>query len=130
MIAIILYVADILFQLAWILYQIRLFFWYGFTSHTFNVEINVPAADINPIGAISKVDLKKFIAYAHDKFEMPVLQGYVVERLVEHLGHIHASLRFLDAVPTAELEPITETYVQADEAGHSMTWVKSELTRG
>ena len=24
--------------------------------------------------------------------------------------------RFLDAVPTAELEPITETYVQADEA--------------
>ncbi len=25
------------------------------------------------------------------------------------------SLRFLDAVPTAELEPITESYVQADE---------------
>jgi hypothetical protein len=24
---------------------------------------------------------------------------------------------FLDAVPTAELEPITETYVQADEVG-------------
>lgn len=27
--------------------------------------------------------------------------------------------RFLDAVPTAELEPITETYVQADEASAS-----------
>lgn len=27
--------------------------------------------------------------------------------------------RFLDAIPTAELEPITETYVQADEVGSS-----------
>lgn len=35
-------------------------------------------ADINPIGAISKVDLKKFIAYAKDAFELPVLQGYVL----------------------------------------------------
>ncbi|KAI0339491.1 glutamine-dependent NAD(+) synthetase with GAT domain-containing protein [Trametopsis cervina] len=62
------------------------------------------SADINPIGAISKVDLKKFIAYARDAFELPVLQG------------------FLDAVPTAELEPITETYVQADEADMGMTY--------
>ncbi|KAI0825506.1 glutamine-dependent NAD(+) synthetase with GAT domain-containing protein [Irpex lacteus] len=62
------------------------------------------SADINPIGAISKVDLKKFIAYAKDAFELPVLQG------------------FLDAVPTAELEPITETYVQADEADMGMTY--------
>ncbi|KAK7687710.1 glutamine-dependent NAD(+) synthetase [Cerrena zonata] len=62
------------------------------------------SADVNPIGAISKTDLKKFIAYAKDSFELPVLA------------------EFLDAVPTAELEPITETYVQADEADMGMTY--------
>lgn len=31
------------------------------------------SADINPIGAISKTDLKRFIAYAKDAFELPIL---------------------------------------------------------
>ncbi|KAH9893292.1 glutamine-dependent NAD(+) synthetase with GAT domain-containing protein [Cubamyces lactineus] len=62
------------------------------------------SADVNPIGAISKTDLKKFIAYARDAFDLPVLT------------------EFLEAVPTAELEPITETYVQADEADMGMTY--------
>ncbi|EJD07304.1 glutamine-dependent NAD synthetase with GAT domain-containing protein [Fomitiporia mediterranea MF3/22] len=62
------------------------------------------SADINPIGGISKTDLKKFIAYARDAFELPILTN------------------FLDAVPTAELEPITENYVQADEADMGMTY--------
>jgi hypothetical protein len=31
-------------------------------------------ADINPIGSISKTDLKKFIAYAQDAFDLPVLE--------------------------------------------------------
>ncbi|KAJ7733229.1 hypothetical protein DFH07DRAFT_871007 [Mycena maculata] len=62
------------------------------------------SADINPIGGISKTDLKKFIAYAEDAFGLPILAS------------------FLDAVPTAELEPITETYVQADEADMGMTY--------
>ncbi|KAK0188721.1 hypothetical protein F5146DRAFT_959270 [Armillaria mellea] len=62
------------------------------------------SADINPIGGISKTDLKKFIAYAQDSFDMPILA------------------KFLDAVPTAELEPITENYVQADEADMGMTY--------
>ncbi|TKY84625.1 hypothetical protein EX895_006527 [Sporisorium graminicola] len=62
------------------------------------------SADINPIGGISKTDLKSFIAYARDAFSLPIL---------------HA---FLTAVPTAELEPITETYVQADEADMGMTY--------
>ncbi|KAL0567643.1 glutamine-dependent NAD(+) synthetase [Marasmius crinis-equi] len=61
-------------------------------------------ADINPIGGISKTDLKKFIAYARDSFDLPILTN------------------FLDAVPTAELEPITETYVQSDEADMGMTY--------
>ncbi|CAO3673238.1 unnamed protein product [Rhizopus stolonifer] len=62
------------------------------------------SADINPIGGISKSDLKRFIAWAQTEFDMPVLH------------------EFLDAVPTAELEPITENYVQSDEADMGMTY--------
>lgn len=62
------------------------------------------SADINPIGGISKTDLKKFIAYAEGAFGLPILRS------------------FLDAVPTAELEPITENYVQSDEADMGMTY--------
>jgi len=62
------------------------------------------SADINPIGGISKTDLKTFIAYAETSFDLPILAS------------------FLSAVPTAELEPITETYVQADEADMGMTY--------
>lgn len=62
------------------------------------------SADINPIGGISKTDLKKFIAYAQGSFDLPILES------------------FLTAVPTAELEPITETYVQSDEADMGMTY--------
>ena len=61
-----------------------------------NSLINV-VADVNPIGANRKTDLKKFIAYGETAFGLPILKD------------------FLEAVPTAELEPITETYVQADE---------------
>jgi NAD+ synthase (glutamine-hydrolysing) len=62
------------------------------------------SADVNPIGSISKHDLKRFIAYAEKKFDMPILGD------------------FLDAVPTAELEPITENYVQSDEADMGMSY--------
>ncbi|KAI9706556.1 MAG: glutamine-dependent NAD(+) synthetase [Candelina mexicana] len=62
------------------------------------------SADINPIGGISKTDLKAFIAYAQKKFELPILES------------------FLDATPTAELEPISDTYVQSDEADMGMTY--------
>ncbi|KAG9031861.1 glutamine-dependent NAD(+) synthetase [Tulasnella sp. JGI-2019a] len=62
------------------------------------------SADINPIGAISKTDLKKFIAWSRNAFDLPILDD------------------FLTAVPTAELEPITETYVQSDEADMGMTY--------
>lgn len=66
------------------------------------------SADINPIGSIDKADLKRFIAWAEVKFDLPCLHD------------------FLTAVPTAELEPITETYVQSDEADMGMTY--QELT--
>ncbi|KAF7972744.1 hypothetical protein HWV62_17102 [Athelia sp. TMB] len=62
------------------------------------------SADINPIGGISKTDLKRFIKYAQGAFDLPILGS------------------FLDAVPTAELEPITESYVQADEADMGVTY--------
>ena len=54
------------------------------------------SADVNPIGGISKTDLKAFIAWARTEFSLPVLSS------------------FLTAVPTAELEPITSSYVQSD----------------
>src|SRR4051812_17289290 len=71
-------------------------------------------ADINPIGGISKTDLKKFIGYAKDAFNLPILSRCASAILHKEL-HFTLSASFLDAVPTAELEPITETYIQADE---------------
>jgi NAD+ synthase (glutamine-hydrolysing) len=62
------------------------------------------SADLNPIGSVSKVDLRKFLAWAKDVYDLPVLE------------------QFLDATPTAELEPITETYVQSDEADMGITY--------
>ncbi|KAL4894517.1 glutamine-dependent NAD(+) synthetase [Aspergillus ambiguus] len=67
-------------------------------------KYDASSADLNPIGSISKVDLKKFIAWAEQNFELPILH------------------EFLDATPTAELEPITATYVQSDEADMGVTY--------
>ncbi|MCJ1284309.1 glutamine-dependent NAD(+) synthetase [Xylographa opegraphella] len=62
------------------------------------------SADINPIGAISKTDLKRFILWAGKGFDMPLLQS------------------FIDAPPTAELEPITDDYTQSDEVDMGMSY--------
>ncbi|KEY75673.1 glutamine dependent NAD+ synthetase [Aspergillus fumigatus] len=51
-------------------------------------------------------DLKKFIAWARDSFDLPILHD------------------FLTATPTAELEPITATYVQSDEADMGVTYAE------
>ncbi len=67
------------------------------------------SADLNPIGAISKTDLRRFLGWA-----------------AEHLGYT-ALTEVVSAPPTAELEPITETYVQEDEADMGMTY--AELSR-
>ncbi|KAJ3526313.1 hypothetical protein NM208_g11250 [Fusarium decemcellulare] len=67
------------------------------------------SADLNPIGSISKKDLKGFIGFAAKRFDMPILE------------------EFIHAIPTAELEPITEDYVQSDEADMGMTY--DELSR-
>jgi NAD+ synthase (glutamine-hydrolysing) len=67
------------------------------------------SADINPIGGISKTDLKRFIAFAQHRFDLPILE------------------EFLNATPTAELEPITETYVQSDEVDMGMTYAELSI---
>ncbi|WPK26608.1 hypothetical protein PUMCH_003966 [Australozyma saopauloensis] len=62
------------------------------------------SADLNPIGGISKTDLKAFIKWAEKKFNIPILK------------------EFIEATPTAELEPITKDYVQSDEVDMGMTY--------
>ncbi|KAF4555258.1 Glutamine-dependent NAD(+) synthetase [Elsinoe fawcettii] len=64
------------------------------------------SADINPIGGISKTDLKRFIAWAETAFELPILK------------------EFIEATPTAELEPITSDYVQSDEVDMGMSYAE------
>ena len=67
------------------------------------------SADINPIGGISKIDLKKFLNYAKDKFNLPILT------------------EIIKAPPTAELEPLIDgQLVQTDEQDMGMTY--SELS--
>jgi NAD+ synthase (glutamine-hydrolysing) len=68
------------------------------------------AADINPIGGISKTDLKSFLAWASSGWA-----NYTVLRDV------------VTAVPTAELEPSVEGHVQQDEVDMGMTY--QELTQ-
>lgn len=70
------------------------------------------SADINPIGGISKTDLKKFIAHGQTHFNLPVLERYWCNISSSCAERSHS---FITAVPTAELEPITESYVQSDE---------------
>ncbi|KAL9263926.1 Glutamine-dependent NAD(+) synthetase-like protein [Drosera capensis] len=62
------------------------------------------SADINPIGSISKTDLRSFLRWAAD-----------------HLGY--PSLAEIEAAPpTAELEPIRSNYSQLDEVDMGMTY--------
>lgn len=67
------------------------------------------SGDINPIGGISKHDLRRFLNWAK-----------------EELGY-SALVEIVEAPPTAELEPITETYTQTDEDDMGMTY--AELSR-
>jgi NAD+ synthase (glutamine-hydrolysing) len=62
------------------------------------------SADLNPIGGICKLDLRKFIHHMSDFYHFDFLK------------------EFLDAQPTAELEPRTENYVQTDEADMGMSY--------
>ncbi|KAI4882749.1 hypothetical protein NFI96_030579 [Prochilodus magdalenae] len=76
------------------------------------------SADINPIGGVSKMDLKSFLQYCVEHFQLTALKRR--NCLLHQLG-------ILAAPPTAELEPLTEGQVsQTDEADMGMTY--SELS--
>ncbi|XP_063800244.1 glutamine-dependent NAD(+) synthetase [Pseudophryne corroboree] len=63
------------------------------------------SADVNPIGGISKTDLRGFIQFSIDKFQLDALTS------------------ILSAPPTAELEPLTDGQVsQTDEHDMGMTY--------
>eukprot|EP00762_Andalucia_godoyi_P005025 ANDGO_01440.mRNA.1 Glutamine-dependent NAD(+) synthetase len=62
------------------------------------------SADVNPIGSISKVDIKRFLRWAGANLGYPSL------------------LDVETAPPTAELRPITDSYVQTDEEDMGMSY--------
>ncbi|CAH1996567.1 unnamed protein product [Acanthoscelides obtectus] len=65
------------------------------------------SADINPIGGISKTDLRRFLNYAKEKFKMSII------------GEI------ISAPPTAELEPLKQgKLAQTDEEDMGMTYAE------
>lgn len=65
------------------------------------------SADLNPIGGISKTDLKEFLRWAAETDP-----GLGYSRLME----------VVEAQPTAELEPIQDGHVQTDEEDMGMTY--------
>uniref|UniRef100_A0A182MPM7 Glutamine-dependent NAD(+) synthetase n=1 Tax=Anopheles culicifacies TaxID=139723 RepID=A0A182MPM7_9DIPT len=63
------------------------------------------SADVNPIGGISKVDLRRFLAYAQIEYGLPVVTEIVA------------------APPTAELEPLVDGAIaQTDEEDMGLTY--------
>jgi len=66
------------------------------------------SADINPIGGINKTDLKSFLVYSKDFFNLPTLDSV-----------IHAT-------PTAELRPMSEDHKveQSDEVEMGMSYAE------
>ncbi|EDN08522.1 hypothetical protein HCAG_05021 [Histoplasma mississippiense (nom. inval.)] len=66
-------------------------------------------ADLNPIGSIDKSDLINFLTWAKVNFDIPIIESFV------------------HAIPTAELEPITENYTQSDEDQMGMTYAELSL---
>lgn len=64
------------------------------------------AADLNPIGSVSKVDLKQFLEWASGSL------GY------------QALVDVRNAEPTAELEPRSAAYAQLDEVDMGMTYAQ------
>ena len=67
-------------------------------------KYDASSADINPIGGISKGDLRRFLRWS-----------------IDNLGY-SSLIDVVEATPTAELEPITESYAQKDEVDMGMTY--------
>ena len=67
------------------------------------------SADINPIGGISKTDLKSFLAFARLKFDLSALND------------------ILNARPTAELEPLSDGQIVQDDEEDMGTYTVSHI---
>ncbi|XP_019375000.1 PREDICTED: glutamine-dependent NAD(+) synthetase isoform X3 [Gavialis gangeticus] len=68
------------------------------------------SADLNPIGGISKTDLKNFLQYCIENFQLTALRS------------------ILSAPPTAELEPLADGQVsQIDEMDMGMTYAELSI---
>ncbi|KAL8715588.1 MAG: hypothetical protein Q9220_000924 [cf. Caloplaca sp. 1 TL-2023] len=67
-------------------------------------KYDASSGDICPTASISKTDLARFLDYARTEYSLPGLK------------------EFLSATPTAELEPITESYTQTDEDDMGCTY--------
>jgi NAD+ synthase (glutamine-hydrolysing) len=86
------------------------------------------SADINPIGGISKSDLRRFIQWASGGAHAVQLEPCAPPLAVPDTAattitvHYPALKEILDAPPTAELEPITHEYRQVDEQDMGMTY--------
>ncbi|KAJ3136153.1 glutamine-dependent NAD(+) synthetase [Physocladia obscura] len=74
------------------------------TLRGYFTKYDCASADVNPIGGISKKDLKGFVQHCVNAFDLPILE------------------EFLHATPTAELEPILADYVQSDEVDMGMSY--------
>ncbi|KAJ3342315.1 glutamine-dependent NAD(+) synthetase [Entophlyctis luteolus] len=74
------------------------------TLRGYFTKYDCASADVNPIGGISKTDLKGFVQHSLDAFNLPILH------------------EFLYATPTAELEPLRADYVQSDEVDMGMSY--------
>lgn len=65
------------------------------------------SADVNPIGGISKTDLRRFLHFCREKFTMPIVDDII------------------KAPPTAELEPLDQGQLaQTDEEDMGMTYAE------
>lgn len=74
------------------------------TLRGYLTKYDCSSADVNPIGGISKNDLRKFV--------MQMCSS-------ESFDFLH---EFMDAAPTAELEPTTTEYTQSDESDMGFTY--------
>ncbi|XP_073203966.1 glutamine-dependent NAD(+) synthetase isoform X2 [Lepidochelys kempii] len=75
--------------------------------HGYLTKYDCSSADINPIGGISKTDLRNFIQYCMENFQLTALRS------------------IMSAPPTAELEPLADGQVsQTDEEDMGMTYTE------
>jgi hypothetical protein len=75
-------------------------------THALVTKYDCSSADINPIGGISKTDLKRFILWASTNFNLPLLQTFIdaPPTAGEFLLRLE---RFAKLINQIELEPIT-----------------------